>query len=181
MKKLNLLLTVAFAFAVLTASAQISISGSEQKTSDTKTTTKSCTSAASCNKSCAEKQSATVAKDISAKAGEKIVVIKANVECNNCKSKVEKQIAYVKGVKDVIAEVDKKSVTIAYDPTKTDEATLLKEVQKLNMGGEIIYRTNATDTETIDAKATDSNANKIKLIKKSDNNSEKGSATNDIR
>ena len=97
------------------------------------------------NKNCTPVEQTTeviqASPEVQVKAGEKIVLIKANVECAKCKAKIEKNMAYVKGVKDINADIKSRVVTIAYDPAKTNEATILKEIQKLGMGGEIVRAT----------------------------------------
>ena len=77
-------------------------------------------------------------KDVKVKKGEKTVLIQADIECNNCKAKVEKNMAFVKGVQDVKADVSTHLITVVYDPAKIKEADILKEVKKLGMGGTIV-------------------------------------------
>ncbi|MDR2084444.1 MAG: heavy-metal-associated domain-containing protein [Bacteroidales bacterium] len=134
MKKLSSLLAALFVFAALNLNAQVNDAEKAPASKNEKQTeAKSCCSKANASENCL-----TYSKDIKAKEGENLVLIKADIHCDNCKNKVEKQMSYAKGVKDVKADVASKSVTIAYDPKKTNEATLLKEVQALDMGGEIV-------------------------------------------
>lgn len=77
-------------------------------------------------------------KDVKVKKGEKTVLIQADIDCNNCKAKIEKNMAFVKGVQDVKADVSTHLITVVYDPAKTKEADILKEVKKLGMGGTIV-------------------------------------------
>ena len=72
------------------------------------------------------------------KGKDAVVKIKANVTCDKCKAKIEKNLSFVKGVKDVDANVETKVVTIRYNSSKTNENILLNEVQKVGRGGEII-------------------------------------------
>ncbi len=67
-----------------------------------------------------------------------VVKIKADIKCNSCKEKIEKNIAYEKGVKDLKVDMATKTVTITFKTSKTDSQTLLKAVQKLGYGGEIV-------------------------------------------
>lgn len=97
-----------------------------------------CANAQSVGSASDNKATTVVNSDVKVKHGEKVAYIKAKVDCNNCKAKVEKNIAFVKGVKDVSADINTKIVTISYDPKKVTEETLLKEVQKLGLGGELV-------------------------------------------
>ena len=45
--------------------------------------------------------------------------------------KINDNIAFEKGVKDLSVSLDKKTVTISYDPSKTDEAKLKAALEKL--------------------------------------------------
>ena len=65
------------------------------------------------------------------KVQNKTVCFDVNVHCDNCKAKIEKNIAYEKGVKDLDVSVEKKTVKVTYDPSKTDEETLIASLQKI--------------------------------------------------
>jgi len=73
-----------------------------------------------------------------------VVKIKAKVDCNGCKAKIEKNIAYEKGVKYVNADVKTKIVTIKYKKGKNTNEKLVAAIQKLGYGGEIVTGTAAT-------------------------------------
>jgi copper chaperone CopZ len=64
--------------------------------------------------------------------------ISAKVDCNGCKSTIEKHMAFEKGVKDVVADVETKIVTIEYDPQKTNPETLAAEITKLGYDGKVM-------------------------------------------
>jgi copper chaperone CopZ len=51
--------------------------------------------------------------------------------CNNCKAKIERHISWEKGVKDLKVNLDKKQVTVKYDPTKTTEDKLRDAITAL--------------------------------------------------
>ncbi len=70
--------------------------------------------------------------------GLEVVRIKAKVDCNGCKTKIEKNIAFEKGVKYVKVDVKTKIVTIKYTKGKNTDKKLVAAVQKLGYGGEII-------------------------------------------
>jgi len=53
------------------------------------------------------------------------------MHCQSCKAKIERDIVFEKGVKEVEAALDKKLVTIKYDATKTDPEKIAKAIEKL--------------------------------------------------
>ena len=59
------------------------------------------------------------------------VVFATNIRCNNCKKKIESNIAYEKGVKDLEVNLEDKTVTITYRSDKTDSEKLRDALQKL--------------------------------------------------
>lgn len=61
-----------------------------------------------------------------AKTNKQYVVFDVDLHCQGCVAKVEKNIAYEKGVKDLVCDLDKKQVTITYDADKTNVETLQK-------------------------------------------------------
>lgn len=60
------------------------------------------------------------------------VVFAVNMHCHNCKAKLEKNIPWEKGVKNLTVDLDNKTVTVVYNPQKTSEAQLQKAVEKLD-------------------------------------------------
>ncbi|MBC7125111.1 MAG: heavy-metal-associated domain-containing protein, partial [Bacteroidales bacterium] len=61
----------------------------------------------------------------------KSVTFEVNMHCQSCKAKIERDIVFEKGVKEVEATLDKKLVTIKYDATKTDPDKIAKAIEKL--------------------------------------------------
>ena len=59
------------------------------------------------------------------------VVFLTNIFCDNCRKKIEKNIAWEKGVKDLEVNMEQKTVKILYDPQKTDREKLRKAIEKL--------------------------------------------------
>ena len=87
----------------------------------------------------AEPGYATVLQDNNKKKSDKktaTVTFKTTIHCKNCVKKVNDNIAFEKGVKDLKISLDEKLVTITYDPSKTDEATLAKALEKLGYKAE---------------------------------------------
>ena len=64
------------------------------------------------------------------------VTFKTNIHCKNCIKKVNDNIPFEKGVKDLEISLEDKLVTVTFDPSKTDEATLAKAIEKLGYTAE---------------------------------------------
>lgn len=59
------------------------------------------------------------------------VTFVTNLFCINCQTKIERHLSWEKGVKEIKTDLDKKTVTIQYDPAKTNEETLKKVIVDL--------------------------------------------------
>jgi copper chaperone CopZ len=59
------------------------------------------------------------------------VTFNVNMTCDNCKAKIERHISWEKGVKDLTVNLDKKQVTVKYDPSKTTAEKLEKAITAL--------------------------------------------------
>jgi copper chaperone CopZ len=55
-----------------------------------------------------------------------------NMHCQNCQTRIEKNIAWEKGVKNLKVNLEDKTVTIIYNPQKTTEEKLQKAIEKLD-------------------------------------------------
>ena len=67
-----------------------------------------------------------------AKADKQVVVLSVDLHCQGCCDKIMKNIAFEKGVKDIVCDLKAKTVTFTYDANKTDIPTLLKAFEKIN-------------------------------------------------
>jgi copper chaperone CopZ len=70
------------------------------------------------------------------KKGEKksvTVEFVTDIDCAGCAKKVTNTIPYEKGVKDVKVDVPTKTVTVTFDPAKTNEQTLTKAFEKIKI------------------------------------------------
>jgi copper chaperone CopZ len=65
------------------------------------------------------------------------VTFAVNMHCENCKARIEKNISWEKGVKDLTVNLEKKTVALIYDPRKTTEEKLKKAIEKLGFTCEI--------------------------------------------
>ena len=59
------------------------------------------------------------------------VTFLVSMTCGNCQKKIEKSIAYEKGVSDLFVDLEKKTVTIQYNPKKTNPDKLKKAIEDL--------------------------------------------------
>ncbi len=58
------------------------------------------------------------------------VKIKTSAICKMCKARIERNLAYEKGVTDVNLDVDTKVATVTFDPKKTDLAKIKANIVK---------------------------------------------------
>lgn len=63
-------------------------------------------------------------------------VFVTDIDCAGCAKKVNDTIPYEKGVKDVQVDVDAKTVTVTFDPAKTNNETLVKAFAKIKIQAE---------------------------------------------
>lgn len=66
------------------------------------------------------------------KKNEEKVSFDVSLSCQGCKAKLEKNIPWEKGVKDMDVNVGEKTVTIVYDVRKTTPDKLKQAIEKLN-------------------------------------------------
>ncbi|MCX7696123.1 MAG: heavy-metal-associated domain-containing protein [Bacteroidales bacterium] len=59
------------------------------------------------------------------------VKILTNMHCQNCKKKIENELAYTKGVVETIADLETKIVTVKYHSQQTSPEKLVEAIQKL--------------------------------------------------
>lgn len=67
-----------------------------------------------------------------AKSEKQTVVFDVDLHCQGCVNKIEKNIAFEKGVKDLICDINTKTVTVVFDSSKTNVETLQKAFAALN-------------------------------------------------
>lgn len=66
------------------------------------------------------------------------VVFDTTIDCDACVRKVTENVSFEKGVKDLKAELSDHSVTIDYNPEKTDTLKLAKALRKLGYEAKVI-------------------------------------------
>lgn len=87
-------------------------------------------------------------KEVKKKKKIETVTCWASIDCEACKAKVEKNIAYEKGVKDLKVDLENKLITVSYRSDKTSAAKIEKAIKKLGYKTEIIPPAEKKDTKT---------------------------------
>ena len=65
------------------------------------------------------------------KSKREAVTFHVGMHCASCQERIEKAIPMEKGVKDLKVDLDKKEVTVIYNPTKTTVEKLKKAIEEL--------------------------------------------------
>lgn len=65
------------------------------------------------------------------------VTFLTSIHCKKCENKIEENLSFEKGVKDLKINLEEKTVHVRYDSTKTDVETLRKAIQKLGYTAEV--------------------------------------------
>ena len=66
------------------------------------------------------------------------VTFVTTIDCKNCVKKVEAQLPFVAGVKDMKVTLDDKTVWVKYDTRKTDPEKLAKAINKMGYEAEVV-------------------------------------------
>jgi mercuric ion binding protein len=61
-----------------------------------------------------------------------------SMDCDGCVAKINKNIAYEKGVKDLVVDLKTKTVVVAYKPKKTSPEKIEKAIKELGFKTELI-------------------------------------------
>lgn len=74
----------------------------------------------------------TYAQDKKSKNSDKTeVTFDVSMTCDNCKKRIEKNIAFEKGVSDMKVDLPGKTVMVVYQANKTNQEKLQKAIEKL--------------------------------------------------
>jgi mercuric ion binding protein len=63
--------------------------------------------------------------------------VKTSAVCGQCKDRIEKGMAYEKGIKDINLDVDTKIATVRYNPLKTTPAAIRVAIRTAIERGEL--------------------------------------------
>lgn len=81
---------------------------------------------------CNTSEGSVVAEAVSmAPAKTETVAFEVSMHCKKCVKKINENIAFEKGVKDLNVDLDTKTVTVTYDTRKTTETKLADALRKL--------------------------------------------------
>lgn len=61
------------------------------------------------------------------------IVFDTSIDCAGCARKVNNTIPYERGVKNVEVDLEAKTVTVTFDPTKTNEETLIRAFERVRI------------------------------------------------
>lgn len=75
-------------------------------------------------------------ENVQKKADVKVVAFTTNMTCHNCVKKMNENLQFLRGVKDLDVSLENQLITIKYDPSKTDETTLANAIKKLGYKAE---------------------------------------------
>ena len=78
-----------------------------------------------------QKQEANAPQQTVKPSYKRTVVLHCDMHCQGCCDKIMKNIAFEKGVKDLVCDLKAKTVTLTYDTRKTDLDTLLKAFERI--------------------------------------------------
>lgn len=67
-----------------------------------------------------------------AKTERQVAVFAVEIHCQACITKIEKNIGFMKGVKDLRCDKEKQQVTVTFDPQKTSVEQLQTTFAKIN-------------------------------------------------
>jgi copper chaperone CopZ len=67
------------------------------------------------------------------KKNEKTVVFKAHLHCMSCKAKIEKNLPFEKGVKDLKIDMQEKTITVTFREDKNSLENIQKALEKLDV------------------------------------------------
>ena len=73
------------------------------------------------------------------------VIFDVDLHCQACITKIEKNIAFERGVKDLVCNLDEKTVVVTYDPAKTDIKRLQAAFAKINKPAKVHGETQESD------------------------------------
>ena len=78
----------------------------------------------------------------SKKSNKQTVLLNCDLHCQGCCDKIMKNIAFEKGVKDIVCDLDTKTVAVTFDTRKTDLDTLLAAFARIGKPATLAQPTN---------------------------------------
>ena len=78
----------------------------------------------------------------SKKSNKQTVLLNCDLHCQGCCDKIMKNIAFEKGVKDIVCDLDTKTVAVTFDTRKTNLDTLLAAFARIGKPATLAQPTN---------------------------------------
>ncbi len=75
---------------------------------------------------------------MSKKSNRQTVLLSCDIHCQGCCDKIMKNIAFEKGVKDIVCDLDTKTVAVTFDTRKTNLDTLLAAFARIGKPAKLI-------------------------------------------
>ena len=75
------------------------------------------------------------------------VIFEVSMTCENCRRKIEKNIAFEKGVKAMEVNLGRKQVKLTFDTRKTSEENLINAFSKLGYKAVLVENSNTKKIE----------------------------------
>ena len=79
---------------------------------------------------------------MSKKSNRQTVLLNCDLHCQGCCDKIMKNIAFEKGVKDIVCDLDTKTVAVTFDTRKTNLDTLLAAFARIGKPATLAQPTN---------------------------------------
>jgi copper chaperone CopZ len=75
------------------------------------------------------------------------IIIQTNGHCETCKNKIENELAFEKGIKEVVYDLSTSKVKVVYNPKKTNPDQIRRFIAKLGYDADDIKANNNHQTE----------------------------------
>jgi len=69
---------------------------------------------------------------------QKTVVFKTSMDCAHCVKKITENVSFERGVKNLSTDLSQKTVTVSFDPAKTDTLKLANSLRKLGYTAKVV-------------------------------------------
>lgn len=66
------------------------------------------------------------------------VTFVTSLDCEHCATKIRENVSFEKGVRDLTVDVPEKTVTIVYNPAKTDTLKLGNSIRSLGYSAKVV-------------------------------------------
>ena len=86
-----------------------------------------------------------------ARVDKQTVVFNCDIHCQGCCNKIMKNIAYERGVTDIVCDIPTKTVTVTYDANKTDVQKILAAFERIGKPATVKSSSVPQQTPPVDA------------------------------